>query len=389
MGEKNLDFDRVVDRRGTECLKYDFAVKRGRPKDILPLWVADMDFPTSSYVQEALIRQAEHGIFGYSDGQEAYFRALQGWLVRRHQWQIEEEWVLRTPGVVFAIAMAVPAFTREGEAVLIQQPVYYPFSEVIRDNGRRVVSSDLVLREGRYEIDFENFEETILREHVKLFLLCSPHNPVGRVWTREELRTLGRICRRHGVIVFSDEIHSDFVFRGKHLVFSSVEEGFEDFSIVATAPSKTFNLAGLQISNIIVQNPDLRHRLRRKIDCAGYSQPNVMGLVASRAAYEKGEEWFDHLLEYLRENLDFTREFVRQYLPDVKLIEPEGTYLVWLDFRGKGLTDAQLNEAIVYQAGLWLDSGEIFGKTGSGFQRINIACPRSVLGEALERLKRI
>ncbi|MGN0425751.1 MAG: MalY/PatB family protein [Acetatifactor sp.] len=389
MGEKNLDFDRVVDRRGTDCLKYDFAVKRGKPKDILPLWVADMDFPTSSYVQEALIRQAEHGIFGYSDGQEAYFRALQGWFIRRHQWRIEEEWVLRTPGVVFAIAMAVQAFTKEQEAVLIQQPVYYPFSEVIRDNRRRVVSSDLLLREGRYEIDFEDFEETIVREKVKLFVLCSPHNPVGRVWTREELRTLGQICRRHGVIVFSDEIHSDFVFRGEHLVFPSVEEGFEDFSIVATAPSKTFNLAGLQISNIIVQNADLRHRLRKKIDCAGYSQPNAMGLVACRAAYEKGEEWFDHLMEYLRENLDFTRQFVRQYLPDVKLIEPEGTYLVWLDFRGKGLTDALLNEALVNKAGLWLDSGEIFGRTGSGFQRINIACPRSVLGEALERLKRI
>lgn len=260
MSERNLDFDAVIDRCGTKCLKYDFAVQRGRPADVLPLWVADMDFKTSSYVEDALVRQAQHAIYGYTESDDAYFAAVQGWLTARHGWQVQPEWLQKTPGVVFAIAVAVKACTQPGDAVLIQQPVYYPFSEVILDNGRRLVSSDLVLNAatGKYEIDFADFEAKIVENGVKLFLLCSPHNPVGRVWRCDELLQLGRICRRHGVTVFSDEIHADFVWQGRHQVFAAVDPAFAAFTITATSPSKTFNIAGLQASNIFVPDEALR-----------------------------------------------------------------------------------------------------------------------------------
>lgn len=386
--EKNLDFDQVIDRRNTDCLKYDFAVRRGKPADILPLWVADMDFKTSSCVQEALIKQVEHGIFGYSEVREDYFKAVQGWMARRHGWQVEQKWLFKTPGIVYALAMAVQAFTEEGDGVLIQQPVYYPFSGVIRDNKRRVVSSDLKLNDaGKYEIDFDDFEQKIINENIKLFFLCNPHNPGGRVWSREELTEMGDICIRHGVIVVSDEIHGDFVFQGKHQVFAAISEEFQNISITCTSPSKTFNLAGLQISNLFIPNTTLRRRFRKAYDASGYSQLNVMGLVACRAAYEEGEEWYEAMMSYVRDNIAFTKTYVEKELPQIKMMEPEGTYLVWLDCRGLGLSDKELDDLIVYKAGLWLDSGEIFGEAGSGFQRINVACPRTTLQTALDKLR--
>ncbi len=387
MAEKNLDFDTVVKRKGTHCLKYDFAVERGKPEDILPLWVADMDFKVSSYVQEALQNQVEHGIFGYSDGQDEYFQAVKGWIYDRHGYEIKREWLFKTPGIVLSIALAIQAYTKEGDGVLLQLPVYYPFSETIRDNNRKLVSNDLVYRNGRYEIDFEDFEKKIVEENVKLFLLCSPHNPVGRVWTKEELLKMGEICLKHGVKVLSDEIHSDFILKGKHLVFPSLSKELEEITILCTSPSKTFNLAGLQISNILIPNAENRKLFRERLDACGYSQPNVMGVVACQAAYEKGTEWYEHLLAYLKENVAFVKDYVEKKLPKAKLIDPEGTYLLWFDLTAYGFCDAELNERIIYKGGLWLDSGEIFGPLGSGFQRINVACPRSILKTALEKLK--
>lgn len=388
MAEKNLDFDAVVDRKNTCSLKYDFAKQRNRPEDLLPLWVADMDFKTSSYIQDALLQQTMHGIFGYSEVQEEYFEALQGWMKRRYGWNVESEWLIKTPGVVFALAMAVKAFTEEGDGVLIQQPVYYPFSEVIADNGRKVVSNTLRQdKAGRYEIDFEDFEEKIIGEKIKLFFLCSPHNPVGRVWSIEELTLLGDICRRHHVIVVSDEIHADFVFRGTHHVFADLKEEYKEISIVATSPSKTFNIAGLQISNIFIPNPALREKFKKQVDAAGYSQLNVMGLVAAKAAYAHGGEWYEAMHRYVSDNIAYTKRFIEERIPGIKLVENEGTYLLWLDFRGLKLTDSELEELIVKKAKLWLDSGSIFGDAGKGFQRINIACPRKTLEEALSRLE--
>ena len=387
MGEQNLDFDEVVDRTHTHSLKYDFAEKRGMPEGLLPLWVADMDFKTSSYIVEALEKMNAHGIFGYSEADDTYFRVLRDWMKRHYDWEVREPWLVKTPGIVFALAMAVKAFTREGEAVLIQQPVYYPFSEVVEDNHRKLVISELRQdADGRYCIDYEDFERKIVAEDVKLFFLCNPHNPVGRVWTKEELLKIGDICLRHQVLVVSDEIHADFVFRHPHTVFSEVKEEYRDISIVCTSPSKTFNIAALQVSNIFIPNPDMKRKFCRQIDACGYSQLNLPGLVACQAAYEHGDVWLRAVLQYIKKNAEFVEEFLRERLPKVKMTELEGTYLVWLDFRAYGLTDPELNRRVLHRAGLWLDRGRMFGKTGEGFQRINIACPRSILTEALEKL---
>lgn len=388
MAEKNLDFDKVIDRRNTRCLKYDFAKRRGMPEDVLPLWVADMDFETSSYVKEALQERAAEGIFGYSEVQTPYFEIVRDWMKRHHNWEVQENWLIKTPGVVFALAMAVKAYTEPGESVLIQPPVYYPFSEVIEDNGRRVVSNTLYQdADGCYRIDFADFERKLVEEDVRLFFLCNPHNPVGRVWSPGEMMRMGSLCVEHGVIVVSDEIHQDFVFRGRHQVFAGLKEEFRDISITCTSPSKTFNLAGMMISNIFIPNRELRHRFRKQLDAAGISQLGVMGLVACEAAYSHGEEWYQAMHSYVKQNIAFTRRFVEEKLPGVRMTDLEGTYLVWLDFRGTGLGAEELEERIIHRAKLWLDSGKIFGACGAGFQRINVACPRSVLEEALERIR--
>lgn len=383
------NFDLVTNRRGTNCLKYDFARERGKPENVLPLWVADMDFPTAPEIIKKLEKTVQHGIFGYSEGKDEYFRAAAAWYQKHFGWEVKRSWLVKTPGVVFAIAAAINAFTREGDAVLLQQPVYYPFSEVIRDNGRILVNSPLKLQDGRYRIDFEDFERKITENNVKLFLLCSPHNPVGRVWEEWELRKIGDICLEHGVLVVSDEIHSDFVWQGyRHRVFASLSPEYADITVTCTAPSKTFNLAGLQISNIFISNRVLRERFKKAIARTGYSQVNAMGLAACQAAYEEGEAWLAELKAYLAENLAFVRDYLKKYLPKIHLVEPEGTYLIWLDFRELGLTEEAREDLIVNRAGLWLDSGAMFGADGEGFERMNIACPRAILAQALGQLER-
>ena len=390
MAERNLDFDRIIDRKNTRCLKYDFAVKRGMPEDVLPLWVADMDFETSSYIEDALTERVQEGIFGYSDVQTPYFEIIRDWMIRHHDWEPQEKWLIKTPGVVFALAMAVKAYTDPGDKVLLQQPVYYPFSEVITDNGREVVSNDLVLTEDEtYKIVFSDFEQKIIVNGIKLFLLCSPHNPVGRVWTKEELEKIGDICVKHGVTVVSDEIHNDFIWEGTHTVFAGIKKEFADISVTCTSPSKTFNLASMLISNIFIPNQILRRKFRKEMDRAGISQLSVLGLVATEAAYAHGDEWYAAMKNYVRDNIAFARAYVEENLPGVRMIDTQGTYLIWLDFRQTGLTVEQLDHKIIYEAGLWLDSGKIFGKMGEGFERINVACPRAVLQEALDRIRGI
>ena len=382
------DFDTVIDRNHTNCLKYDFKTERGMEEDVVPLWVADMDFQTLPEIRSRLQEVVSHGIFGYSDGKEDYFTAVQGWYARHFGWEIKKEWLIKTPGVVYAIAAAVAAYTNEGDAVLIQQPVYYPFGQMIRENKRKLVNNPLQQRDGHYEIDFADFEQKIVEHHVKLFLLCSPHNPVGRVFEEWELKKLGDICIRHHVIVLSDEIHSDFTYPGHtHHVFASLGEVYANQCVICTAPSKTFNLAGLQISNILIPNEKLRHAFESAVTRTGYSQAGIMGLVATQAAYEHGDEWVAELKAYLYENLNFVREYLKENLPQIRLIEPEGTYLLWLDFGGLGLTEKELEELVVKKAKLWLDRGAVFGAEGRGFERINIACPRSTLKQALDQLK--
>lgn len=384
-----MSFDTIYDRKNTGSLKYDCAARYGKPEGLVPLWVADMDFPAPQCVNKALAERCEHGIYGYTEPDERYFNALKNWFSTRYGWNVENNWLLKTPGVVFALCTAIRAYTEPGDAVLIQPPVYYPFSESILENDRRLVKNSLVYRDGEYSIDFADFEEKIKQEKVKLFLLCNPHNPVGRVWSEQELVQLGEICLRHGVTVVSDEIHADFAFSGnRHLVFASLRPEFAEITITCTAPTKTFNLAGLQISNIFVQNAELRRGFRAEMNRAGYSQANVMGLIACRAAYEGGAEWLDKLKEYLVGNQNFVKEFLQEHIPAIHLVEPQGTYLLWLDCSGLGLDDDTLNKLILEKAGLWLDNGSMFGEEGEGFQRINIACPRSVLQKALEQLEK-
>ncbi len=389
MGERNLDFDKITDRRGTGSIKYDFAKQRHMPEDLLPMWVADMDFPTTSYVEDAVKRVAEHGIYGYSEPLPSYFDALSGWIRQHHGWEVKPEWLVKTPGVVFALGMAVKAFTEPGDGVLLQLPVYYPFSEIIKDNGRRVVSNDLILGEdGHYHMDAEDFENKIKNEGIKLFFLCNPHNPVGRVWTYDELVTIGDICVRNGVTVVSDEIHEDFVFKGKHIPFASIKKEYEDICITCTSPSKTFNLAGMLISNIFIPNAGLRHAIRRQLDACGISQLSPVGLAACEAAYAHGQEWYDAMMKYVKDNIEYVRSFTEEKLAGVRMTDHEGTYLVWLDFRGTGLGVRELDDLIINKAKLWLDSGHIFGKIGEGFQRINVACPRSTVVDAMDRIER-
>lgn len=385
--ERNLDFDTVINRRGTNSLKYDAARRRGKPEDILPLWVADMDFRTSSYIENAVTRAARHGIFGYSEPSEAYYDALGAWMSNHFGWQVAAGEVVLTPGVVFALAMAVKAYTKPGDAVLIQRPVYYPFARVIEDNGRRIIDNTLVADEtGYYRMNLSDFEDKIVREQVKLFFLCNPHNPVGRAWTREELISVGDICKAHGVIVVSDEIHADFVYSARHEVFANVKEEYGAFTVTCTSPSKTFNIAGLQISNIVIPDDMLKKKLIRAIDGAGYSQVGTVGIIACQAAYEHGEEWYRMMRTYVRANITYLKDYLDTHLPMIHMCVPEATYLIWLDFRALGLDEAQTDDFLEHDARLWLDGGGIFGSAGRGFQRINVACPRATLTKALDRL---
>lgn len=382
------DFDRVIDRRNTYSVKYDMAA-RGKPDGVLPLWVADMDFQAPPCVVNALAAQSRHGIFGYSDTDSSYFAALRNWFAGRFNWHIEEDWLVKTPGVVNAIHAAIRALTKAGDSVLIQQPVYYPFASAVRQTERRLVINELLYEKDRYLINFADFERKIIQDDVKMFILCNPHNPVGRVWTREELTRLGDICLRHGVLVISDEIHQDFIFDGhRHLVFTELDPSYRDITVTCTAPSKTFNIPGLQASNIFISNTGLREKFLCECNRSGLAHIGVMGIVACRAAYADGDEWLGELLRYLAGNVALMQEFFAKRLPYIKLIKPEGTYLAWLDFRALGLGTRELDELITHKAKLWLSEGTIFGAGGAGFQRMNFACPRSILLEALERLEK-
>ena len=383
----SFNFNTVIDRHGTNCIKTDLAVVRGKPADVLSLWVADMDFPTAPVILEALHNRVDHGIFGYSCLDDEFFAALKNWMQTEHDFSPERRDLVTTPGVVFGISCAIKAFTKEGDAVIIQTPVYYPFKNMIELNNRKLVTSSLYEKDGKYFIDFEDFEKKIIENNVKLFILCSPHNPVGRVWTREELQKLNEICLRNNVIVFADEIHNDFVYGdNKHTVFSTLSPEAAENSIVSMSVSKTFNLAGLQFSTNFIKNPVLRKKFRDEKDKTGYDEPSVMGLTAAFAAYKSGKPWLLDLHKHLKENIDFTRKFLAEKLPLVRLIEPEGTFLLWLDFSKIGFSDSEIDDIIVNKAKVWLDRGTMFGPEGEFYQRINVATPRPVIEEALEKI---
>ena len=382
------DFDTPIDRTHTWSIKHDFKKENGKAEDILPLWVADMDFRSPDSVVEALKKAVDHGIFGYSRADESYFNAVAAWYQKRHHLTLQPEWMTCTPGIVFALSIAVRAFTQEGDAVLIQPPVYHPFSRAILRNKRTLVENPLVLKDGHYEMDLEDLEQKVLDEHVKLMILCNPHNPVGRVWTREELTALADICLRHHVYVISDEIHGDFVWQGhEQTPYASISEEACLHSMMCTAPSKTFNLAGMATSNLFIPDPEMRRKFRSELLDVGQENMNRLGLFACRAAYEGGGEWLDQLIGYLAGNLALVRDFCKNRVPQIQLVEPEGTYLAWLDCRELGMTDDELMAFFSDEAKVWLDPGTHSGEQGSGFMRFNLGSSRSVIAQALDQIE--
>ena len=382
------DFNRIIDRNHTWSIKHDFKKENGKQEDILPLWVADMDFVSPKSVTDALSAAVNHGIFGYTKADDSYFAAISSWYERRFGWKLQKEWLVPTPGVVFAISVAVRTFTSEGDAILIQPPVYHPFGRAIVRNHRTLVENPLILEDGHYRMDLADLEQKIVDNHVKLMILCNPHNPIGRVWTREELEAVSEICLRHHVFVISDEIHGDFVWPGqKQTPYACISEEAQLHSMTCTAPSKTFNLAGLQTSNIFLPDETMRKRFQSALLDLGQENINRMGQIACEAAYRGGEEWLSQLLPYLYENLKLVREFTRTRMPEITLIEPEGTYLAWLDCRGMGMTEEDLITFFSNEAKVWLDHGSHSGKEGAGFMRFNLGSPRSVIAEALDRIE--
>ena len=376
------DFDKVISRRGTDSYKWDSAAG----KEVLPMWVADMDFPTAPAVIEALLNRVQHGIFGYTRVPDSYYEAVTSWFARRHSWGIDRNWIIYTSGVVPAISAIIKALTVPGDKVLVQTPVYNCFFSSIRNNGCSIADSPLVFSGNTYRIDFDDLEQKAADPKVKLMLLCNPHNPAGRVWTREELSRIGEICIRNGVTVISDEIHCELVFPGhKYIPFASVSQDFLQHSVTCISPSKAFNIAGLQIANIVCSDATWRAKIDRAINDNEVCDVNPFGVIALQAAYNKSEAWLDKLVEYLYANYNYMREFCAEHLPDFPLAELEGTYLVWMDCRKLGISSHELEQELTDKAGLWLNAGTMYGRSGEGFMRWNIACPRVVLAEGLSR----
>jgi cystathionine beta-lyase len=395
-----FDFDTEVNKFGINSIKWEFIFDAEhkasqtdltRPEQgdqrLLPLWVADMDFRCPPAVVEAVVERARRGVFGYCMPTDSYYEAVIGWFARRYGRSIQKEWIVITPGVVPALNLMVQTYTQPGDKILIQRPVYHPFTFAIENNGREVVSNSLVLQDGRYQMDFDDLAAKAADPAVKMAILCSPHNPVGRVWSREELTRFGQICLDNDVLVISDEIHCDLIYNGVQFTsFANISERFAQNSIVCTAPSKTFNIAGLKLSNIVIPNEALRTPLAKTIERTGLLGTNTFGVVATEAAYNFGEEWLTAVLDYIEGNYNFMRDYLAQNLPQLRLMPAEGTYLVWLDCRALELTPEERKKRIFEDARLYLDEGEMFGPEGAGFERINLACPRWLLAEALDRL---
>lgn len=381
----SVDFDKIIARGDTASVKYDGRAAYFGTDDVLPLWVADMDFAAPEAVTKALMQRAKNAVYGYTFYPESLYEALSDWLKKRHGWIVPREWIMMAPGVVTSLFATVSAFAEAGEGVIVQPPVYFPFFPAVTTNQRRLIECPLVLENGRYQIDFEHLERCAT-DGAKLLLLCSPHNPVGRVWTKAELLQLLDITRRYDLTILSDEIHADLIFPGEQHTTLATLANASDKMITAVAPSKTFNIPGLGLSALIVPNPEQRVKLQKVFDSLHLSNTNPFSIAAFEAAYRGGEAWLDNLLIYLRDNRDFVSDYLTKNLPEIRLIQSQGTYLLWLDCRDLGMNNAQLKDFFVQQAKVGLNPGESFGLGGSGFMRLNIASPRAVIAEALTRI---
>lgn len=398
----SFDFDTEVNKFGINSIKWEFifdaehnavqgdhADARHGDKRLLPMWVADMDFRCPPAVIEAVVERAKRGVFGYAMPTDSYYEAVMSWFARRYGRSIQRDWLVMTPGVVPALNLMVQTYTQPGDKILIQRPVYHPFTFAIVNNGREVVSNSLVLEDGRYQMDFDDLAAKAADPAVKMAILCSPHNPIGRVWSRDELTRFGEICLANDVLVVADEIHCDLIYSGVEFTsFATISESFAQRSIVCTAPSKTFNIAGLKLSNIIIPDETLRSQFNKTLERTGIMGTNTFGIVATEAAYNFGEAWLTAVMAYIEGNYQFMQTYLADHLPQLHLLPAEGTYLVWLDCRALELTPAERKKLIFADAHLYLDEGEIFGPEGEGFERINLACPRWLLAEALERLQK-
>jgi cystathionine beta-lyase len=383
-----VNFDQVINRKNTASVKWDIMKLVYGKDDLLPMWVADMDFLPPAQVTEAIKKRIEHGIYGYTFAPPSTAGAIQSWLWKRHQWEIDTSWIVYSPGVVPAIGTVIQALTAPGDRVMLQSPVYTPFFDMIKRNGRVIVNAPLTLENGRFAINFTEFEQK-LKEGVKLFLLCNPHNPGGRVWTKAELLKIGELCLQYNCIILSDEIHSDLIFRPNvHVPIASLSEELKRQVITCVAPSKTFNIAGLQASAIITANEKWRAAVKNVQSRQGTSSLNVFGIAAMEAAYLYGEEWLEELLIYLKGNLETAKSYIEENIPKLRLMEPEGTYLLWIDCRLLGLSDQEIQEKLLNVGKLALEPGKKYGPGGEGFVRMNLGCPREILMDGLGRLKK-
>lgn len=384
---KRYDFDTYIDRIGTDCEKYEDLLPVFGTDRVIPLWLADMDFATPDFVVEAMERRMQHPIFGYTFRPQCYFDAIRGWVMRHSGWDVDTAWIAFSPGVVAGVTFGMLSCTKEGDGVVIQPPVYHPFGNTIRANHRTVLNNPLVQdpASGEYRIDFEDLDKKLAQ--AKAFILCNPHNPTGRVFTREELLRMGELCRKHDVTIISDEIHCDFIFRPhEHLHIASLNDDLANRTVTLIAPSKSFNVAGFSTAVAIVPNPARRAAYQAEVDKIHIENGNIFGSVALKTAYEQGDEWMVQVVDYLQGNVDFVYDFITANIPSVKCYKPEATFLMWLDFRSWGMTQAELNRFLVYEAGLGLGDGSIYGVEGTGFQRLNVGTPRSVLQRALNQL---
>lgn len=382
------NFDAVIDRSNNFAAKWSEMDKKYGTNDLLPMWIADMDFKTAPCIIDALRDRLEQGIYGYTTRPASYNESIASWADRRYGWKINPKWLIFSPGVIPTISILIQEMTKENDKIMIQEPVYSPFNSVVKQNKRELVISQLIkLKDGNYVMDYEDIESKI--KDVKVFILCNPHNPVGRVWTKEELKKLGDICIRHNVLVISDEIHSDIIFKNhKHIPFGSISEEFEQNSITCMAPTKTFNIAGLQTSQVILPNEEHYQILDNAFIRLDIRRNNAFSLVATEAAYNHGEDWLNEYLKYIEENMDFAINYIKENIPSLKVRKPEGTYLLWVDFSETGLSDEEIAKALVDKGKVALNSGESFGTGGKGYQRINLACPRAMVEDGLSRIKK-
>ena len=380
------NFDEYIDRRHSDSYKYDLREKYFKNPDILPMWVADMDFRTPDFVINAIQKRLQHEILGYSFQPESQYQSVIDWVYRHHQWKIQKSWIGFTPGVVPAISLAVLTFSQPGDKIIIQTPVYFPFYSAVTDHGRQLTLNPLLLENGRYRMDLDNLKSQI-DSGAKMLILCSPHNPTGNVWRKEELLELAEVCEKHNILILSDEIHADIVYKGnKHIPVAMLTEEIANRTITLMAPSKTFNFAGLSTSYFIASNHKLFEKMNQAVNKIHLGMGNIFGNVALEAAYREGDEWLSQLIRYLQQNIAFVKDFINSNMPCLELLEPEATFLLWVDFRKTGLDDKTVRKLLLEEAQVGLSNGILFGKDGEGFQRINIGCPRSMLEKGLQQI---